>query len=63
MRGAKRIKLALAADREAADPPQLAKGRHAVAPAGQNFVWIGLMPDIPNHAVIRRVEHVMERDG
>ncbi len=40
----------------------LAHGAHAVAAAGQDLVRIGLMADIPDHAVGRRVEHVMQRN-
>ena len=36
---------------------------HALAPAGQHLVAIGLVTDVPYEAVVRRVEHVMQRDG
>src|SRR5688572_11734115 len=39
---------------DAAEPP---------AAAGEHLVRIGLMPDVPNQAVVRRVEHEMERDS
>ena len=35
----------------------------AVAPSGQNLVRIGLMADVPDDAVARRVEQVVQRDG
>jgi hypothetical protein len=41
----------------------LAQGADAVAPAGEDFMRIGLMPDIPDQPVARRVEHRMHRDG
>jgi len=40
------------------NPPQRA---NAVAPAGQNLVRIGLMPDVPDQFVGRRIEHGMQR--
>ena len=54
---------AFVATREAAHAAVLAQRGHAVAAAGQDLVWIGLMTDVPDQAVIRRVEHVMQRDG
>ncbi len=41
----------------------LAQGAHAIATAGQNLVRIGLVADIPDEFVGRRVEHIVERDG
>ena len=35
----------------------------AVAAAGQNFVWVGLVADVPNQLVGRGVEDMVERDG
>ena len=40
----------------------LAQRAHALAPAGQNLVRIGLMADIPDQFVVGRVEHVVQRD-
>src|SRR5579884_4155800 len=37
-------------------------GADAVASAGQDLVRIGLVTDIPDHFVLRRVEHVVQRD-
>ena len=34
-----------------------------VSPAGQYLVRIGLMPDIPDKPVVRRIENVMHRHG
>ena len=39
------------------------KRADAVAPAGQDLVRIGLVADVPDQAVARRVEHIMQRDG
>ena len=39
----------------------LAKRADPVAPSGQNFMRIGLMPDIPDQSVIGCVEDIMQR--
>ena len=39
----------------------LPQGPDAVAAAGEDLVRIGLMPDVPDEAVVRRVEHVVQR--
>ncbi len=44
-------------------PSALAQRLHAVAPSGQDLVRIGLMADIPDDAVLRRVEDIMQGDG
>ena len=38
------------------------QARHLVAPPGQNFMGIGLMPHIPDQLIPRRVKHVMQRN-
>ena len=63
MRGAERVVFALRAPGEAGQPAALTQGADAVAPAGQYLVRIGLVPDIPDQPVLRRVEHRMDRDG
>ena len=63
MGGAERVVLALGAAREAGQPAALAQRADAVAAAGQDLVRIGLMADVPDQAVARRVEHPMQRDG
>ncbi len=62
MRGAERVVFALGALGEAGQPAALAQRADAVAPAGQNLVGIGLMADVPDQTVVRRVEDVMQRD-
>ena len=62
MRGAERIVFALGAFGEAGQPAALAQRADAVAPAGQNLVRIGLMADVPDQPVVRRVEDVMQRN-
>ena len=48
---------------EAGKPAAHPQRANAVASAGQDLVRIGLMADIPDQAVRRRVEHVVEGDG
>ena len=44
-------------------PAALPQGPDAIAAAGQDLVWVGLMPDVPDQSVIRRIEHVVQGDG
>ena len=63
MGGAERVVFAFRALGEARQAAALAQGPDAVAPAGQDLVRIGLMADIPDDPVLRRVEDIMQRDG
>ena len=63
VRRAEGVVLALAAPRKAGDPFVLPKLLHLPAPAGEDLVRIGLVPDVPHQAVVRRVEDVVQRDG
>ena len=63
MRGAERVVLALGALGEAGQAAALAQRADAVAAAGQDLVRIGLVADVPDQPVARRVEHVMQGDG
>ena len=62
MRRAERVVLALGALGEAGQAAALAQRADAVAPAGQDLVRIGLVADVPDQPVARRVEDVVERD-
>src|SRR5205814_9657241 len=62
VRRTERVIFALDAPGEAAQPPALAQRADAVAPAGDDLVRIGLMADVPDQFVARRVEHIMKRD-
>ena len=62
MRGAEGVVLALRALREAGQPAQLAQRAHALAPAGEDLVRIGLVAHVPHQPVIGRLEHVVQRD-
>ena len=63
MGGAETVVFAFGAFGESGQTAALAKGANAVAPAGQNLVRIGLVPDIPDQPVARRIEEVVQRDG
>ena len=60
---AERIVFALAALGEAGEAAALAQGADAVAPSGQDLVRIGLVADIPDQRVARRVEEMVQGDG
>ena len=63
MSRAERVVFALRPLGEAGKSAALSQRPDAVASAGQDLVRIGLMADVPDQAVLRRVEHVMEGDG
>jgi hypothetical protein len=48
---------------EAADAVLETQRAEAVAPAGEDLVGIGLMPDIPDDLVARGVEDAVQGDG
>ena len=56
------IVFALAALGEAGKAAARAQRMDAVAPAGENLVRIGLMADVPDQPIARRIEDIMERD-
>ena len=63
MGGAESVVLALAAPREARDAPAHAYAAHRFTAAGENLVRIGLVSHVPDDAIMRRIEDVMQRDG
>ena len=63
MRSAKGVVLALAAAGKSTQAAQLAQAVHAIAPTGEDFVRVRLVPHIPDQAIFGCVEHVMQRDG
>jgi hypothetical protein len=63
MRGAERVELAFDAPREARQAAALAQRADPVAPAGQDLVRIGLMPDVPDQPVARGLEDMVQRHG
>ena len=50
-------------EQNGASPPYWRIVSQAVAPAGQHLVRIGLVADVPEDLVARRVEQAVERDG
>ena len=62
MRGAERIEFALGAFGESGEAATLAQRFDPVAAVGQDLVRVGLMPHIPDQAVARRIEDVVQRD-
>ena len=63
MRGAEGVVFAFRAFGEAVEPILLTDGANAVAARGEDLVGIGLMADIPDQAIARRVEHIMQCDS
>ena len=59
--GAERVVFAFGPLGEAGQAAALAQGADAIAAAGEDLVRIGLMADIPDQPVARRVEHIMQR--
>ncbi|KGX49628.1 hypothetical protein Y025_5571 [Burkholderia pseudomallei TSV32] len=60
--GAERVVFGFRAARKARDAVELAQRLHPVAAARQDLVRIGLVTDVPHDPVVRRIEHVMQRD-
>lgn len=63
MRCAEGIVFALGSLGEAREATALAQCADAIAPPRQNLMRVGLMADIPNDNVARRVEYVVQRNG
>ena len=63
MRGTKRIVFAFIPSRESGYATLHTQLTHTFAPAGQNFVRIGLVPYIPYQLVMRRIKNIMQGDG
>ena len=56
-----RVEFGLAAFGEAGQTVLLPQGLDTIAAAGQNLVGVGLMADIPDQPVMRRLENVVKR--
>src|SRR5262245_16017749 len=63
MRRSEAVVFALRAFGEAREAATLAKGPDLFPPRGQDLVRIGLVANIPDQAVARGVEEIVERDG
>jgi len=61
MRRPERVEVAFRPPRESGKAAGRPQRPDAVAPPGQNLVWIGLMPDIPDQPVARRIEDIVQR--
>ena len=61
MPGAKRVVFRLIAPQEAADAAILLDGGKLIAPPGQDLVRVGLMTDIPDQTVVRRIKSIVQR--
>ena len=62
MTGPERVVLAFAALGKARQSAALPERQHLVAPSGENFMGITLVTDVPNQAVIRGIENMMQGD-
>ncbi len=60
MRCAEGVVFALGSLRESGQAAAGAQGANAVTPAGQNFVRISLVTDVPDQLVIGRVKNVVK---
>ena len=63
MRRAERVENALASLGETRQPARGAQRMHPRASAGQNLVRVGLMANVPDQLVVRRIENIVQRDG
>ena len=63
MRRTEGVVFALGALCETGETTALAKRADAVATTGEDLVRIGLMTDVPDEAIFRRVEDVVKRNG
>src|SRR5258706_9761611 len=63
MRGTEGVVFALAALGEPGKAAALTHRTHASAAAGQDLVRIGLVADIPDDLVLRRIEDAVQGDG
>ena len=61
VRRAEGVVIALGAEGEARQAAALAQRADAVPPPGQDLVRIGLVADVPDQLVVRRIEQVMKR--
>ena len=60
--GTECVVLAFDAARKTADAAQLLERGHRLAPAGEDLVRVGLVAHVPDDAVVRGVEHIVQRN-
>jgi len=63
VRGPEGVVFALRSPREAREPALLAQGLEALIPSGEDLVDVGLVAGIPDEAVARSLEGVVQSDG
>ncbi|MPN43031.1 hypothetical protein SDC9_190590 [bioreactor metagenome] len=56
------VVFAFATSRKAGNAAPMAQSAHRLATAGQYLVAVGLMTDVPDDAIFRRVKDVVQRD-
>ena len=61
MAGAESVIRAFIAFGETGDAVRHAQAAHRLAASGEYLVRIGLVPDVPHDAVVRRIEHIVQR--
>ena len=62
MAGAKRVVFRFVSAQKTADAAVLLDRRQKIAAAGQYFVRVGLMTNVPDQPIVRRVERVVHGD-
>ena len=60
---AERVVFAFAAFGKAGQAAALPQSANPVAPSGQDFVRVALVPHVPDQLILRRVEHIMDGGG
>jgi len=63
MRDAKSIVVRFFTGRETGDSTFLSDAGHFRTAAGDHFMRVGLMSDIPDYSIDRGVEHIMKSNG
>ena len=63
MAGAEGVVFAFVTAQEAGDAAGLADAVQLFTAAGENFVRVGLVADVPHQPVARRGKNMMQRDG
>src|ERR1700722_8536629 len=63
MGGAEGVVFALGAAGGAGEAAALTQGGDTVATTGEDLVRIGLVPDVPDHSVARRLEDIVQGHG
>lgn len=58
----KAVAVALFAFRKSAHSAVFAQMVEALASAGQQLMGVGLMPDVPDQLVLRKIQHTVQRD-